>query len=294
MLLGGFLELGGGSLVGGGWLRRVALCSSAVVEAGVGLLRAPSPVGILSSSRLPGCTSSWETTWGAANRGEASGMGAPAPHVLPPVLLPGVLLWEQLGWQPLSILPSQQIWGFPRVSSRFCAGGEAGAGACAGGLGTRQLPGPAWWGFPTRVGQDGAKLLRASRQVVGRSGQAGCRGSHWAIYRPVCPRWYPFVSRGTLGIGGASGCRSGSRAALSEPGMFWGLCTPKHAGARSPPYRGVQPRPITPRTSQLTEEHPLGCSCAVRVPAPFPGELSSRGCDTCEGRPCPVCRHGWG
>lgn len=95
------------------------------------------------------------------------------------------------------------------------------------------------------VGQDGAELLSATRQVTGR--MLGV--SRLSVVVSVRLVW-------DTGIRGTSGCRSGSRAALSEPGVFQGLCTSRTCSVRSPPYQGVQPCPGAPRTS----EHPLGWS----------------------------------
>lgn len=95
------------------------------------------------------------------------------------------------------------------------------------------------------VGQDGAELLSASRQVTGR--MLGV--SRLSVVVSVRLVW-------DTGIRGTSGCHSGSRAALSEPGVFQGLCTSRTCSVHSPPYQGVQPCPGTPRIS----EHPLGWS----------------------------------
>lgn len=95
------------------------------------------------------------------------------------------------------------------------------------------------------VGQDGAELLSASRQVTGR--MLGV--SRLSVVVSVRLVW-------DTGIRGTSGCHSGSRAALSKPGVFQGLCTSRTCSVHSPLYQGVQPCPGTPRIS----EHPLGWS----------------------------------
>lgn len=196
-----------------------------------------APAGIAPIvSPSPLCRLSGDPGRGGSKLGDVSGMGASVTHPIPPLLLPGggFALGEA---QPVTPLhpPSRQIQGFPRVSPRLCAGGEVGAGACAGGPGAGQRGGG---GVLTPAGQE-MVLPGSSRRVVGRSRQAGHRGSHWAVYWPICPWWHPCVLRGMQGIGTASGCCCSGPVRVWEPSgalhpqNMW-VPTPLRIGGYSP------------------------------------------------------------
>lgn len=179
VLLGGFLELGGGSLVGGGWLRRVALCSSAVVEAGFGLLRAPlasshhlafPAVPALGKPRGEQQTGGRHLEWVPQHpmsyhrcccQGFCFGSslaGSPSPSFLPskfgasPGCLRGFVPGEKQGLEPVP--------------------GDSGPGSC---LARRGGGSPLVWG---RMGPNFSVLRGRSWAGVGRQGAGGLTGPY--------------------------------------------------------------------------------------------------------------------
>lgn len=216
---------GGGGVLGVWGLLQAGGAGGGHCPSHAGLL--PAPLASPPSARLPGCTSFWETTRGAASQGR--GLEGMAPRPVPPqrrCCHPGVCPRCSSVVAPLHPPPPTPAnLGLPWLPG-FALGEKWGLEPVPEDSGLGIIP--AWrGGGPHSRGAGGARAAQCLEAGPGKERAGGVPGSRWAVYQPVCPWWCPCISRGTLGIRGATGCWSSSRAALAKPGMFWGLCTPK-------------------------------------------------------------------